>query len=309
MHFATKFMAVSFCTALAAAVANAQTCNLVTSGVTMTLANDCVTTSTITIPDGFTLNGNGHLITAVDPDPSNSVYFSGAVVANALGASSANVKNLIIDAPNLEADFCAYVEGIAFDSVSGSILGNTILHVGRSGCVLDPAGIGIQITDTAAAKVNVTVARNKVLAAPGLEPTFGVNVQGALQQWRCTVNVIDNQLRGEVNFQSARGVIARNFVDSNFIGITIAYDARGVKVIANDINLTTGNAVVGIFILKTNRAIISGNRVFNFGLNSGTGIENDANATNKITHNQVRCYSFPFAGPVSPDNVVLPCPW
>jgi hypothetical protein len=308
MHFATKFTAVSFCIALAAAVANAQTCNFVTSGVTMTLANDCVTTTTITIPDGFTLDGNSHLITAVDPDPINSVYFSGPVVANDLGATSANVKNLIIDAPNLAMDFCAYVQGIAFDSVSGSILGNTILHVGRSGCVLDPAGIGIQVTDTAAAKVNVTVARNKVLAAPGLEPAFGVTVQGASQLRRCIVNVIDNQLNGLLSVQLASGVISRNFVDSNFVGIEIGYDARGLKVIANNINLTTGNAVVGIQIL-THHAIISGNRVFNFGLNSGTGIENDGNATNKITHNQVRCYPIPFAGPISPDNVVLPCPW
>jgi len=308
MQFASKFMAVSFCVALAAAVANAQSCNFVTSGVTMTLANDCVTTTTITIPDGFTLNGHGHLITAVDPDPNNSVYFSGAVVANASGASSANVKNLIIDAPNLAMDFCAYVEGIAFDSVSGSIQGNTILHVGRSGCGLDPAGIGIQVTDTAAAKVNVTVAGNKVLAATGLEPAFGVSVQGPPQIWRCTVNVIDNQLNGQLSVQLANGVISRNFVDSNFVGIEIGYDARGLKVIANNINLTTGNAVVGIQIL-TKHAIISGNRVFNFGLNSGTGIVNDGNATNKITHNQVRCYAIPFAGPVSPDNVVLPCPW
>jgi len=308
MQFASKVIAVSFCIALAAAVANAQTCNFVTSGITMTLANDCVTTATITIPDGFTLNGHGHLLTAVDPDPNNAVYFPGAVVANASGASSANVKNLIIDAPNLASNFCAYVAGIAFDSVSGSITGNTILHVGRSGCGLDPAGIGIQITDTAGARVNVTVAGNKVLSAPGLEPAFGVSVVGALQRRLCTVNVIDNQLNGQLSVQSAGGVIGRNFVDSNFVGIGIGYDVRGLKVIANNINLSTGNAVVGIQIL-TNHAIISGNRVFNFGLNFGTGIENDVNATNEITHNQVRCYSVPFAGPVSPDNVVLPCPW
>jgi hypothetical protein len=39
--------------------------------------------------------------------------------------------------------------------------------------VLDPAGIGIQMTDTANPRMNVTVGGNKLLAALGLAPAFG----------------------------------------------------------------------------------------------------------------------------------------
>ncbi|MGH9877475.1 MAG: right-handed parallel beta-helix repeat-containing protein, partial [Nitrososphaerales archaeon] len=50
-----------------------------------------MTDATITIPDGYTLDGAGHTITAVDPP---SGHFLGAVVANA--GATAHVKNLHI---------------------------------------------------------------------------------------------------------------------------------------------------------------------------------------------------------------------
>ena len=75
----------------------ATTCTFTTVGSTMTLDADCTTDATITIPDGFTLNGNGHTITALDP---SGGHFLGAVVKNAGG--TANVTNLTVTASGLQ---------------------------------------------------------------------------------------------------------------------------------------------------------------------------------------------------------------
>ncbi len=41
-------------------------------------------TSPLTVPDGYTVEGGGHIITATDPDASTS--FNGGMVTNAPGA-------------------------------------------------------------------------------------------------------------------------------------------------------------------------------------------------------------------------------
>src|SRR5439155_26133070 len=73
-----------------AAVASAvMPCVLVPSGpMTLTLAADCTTDTTILIPNGFTLDGNGNTITAVDPAGD---HFRGAVVKN--GRTTATSTN------------------------------------------------------------------------------------------------------------------------------------------------------------------------------------------------------------------------
>ena len=75
-------------------------CVFSTEDTTMELSADCTTDATILIPEGFTLDGAGNTITAVDPDDG---HFLGAVVANV--GTHANVMNLRITASNL-ADVC-----------------------------------------------------------------------------------------------------------------------------------------------------------------------------------------------------------
>ncbi|MFO7546389.1 MAG: hypothetical protein R6W77_12930, partial [Trueperaceae bacterium] len=55
-------------------------CTFVDDGTVMTLTADCTTDATIFVPDGYTLDGAGFTITAVDPAGD---HFRGAVVANA----------------------------------------------------------------------------------------------------------------------------------------------------------------------------------------------------------------------------------
>src|SRR5205085_6845843 len=129
---------VIFCalclTVLAAGQARAQ-CSFSTSGRTKTLLADCTTDHSINVPDGFTLNGAGHTITAVDPFAG---HFVGGVIQN--GGASANVSDVRITTDNLNPNACDAganrLRGILFDGASGSITGNEVveLNQGISGC-------------------------------------------------------------------------------------------------------------------------------------------------------------------------------
>lgn len=114
--------------------ASAGSCDFSTGGTTMTLQSDCTTDHTITVPNGYTLDGAGHSITAVDPIAG---HFLGAVVKN--DGTSANVTNLTVTTFHL-ADVCDggtdRLRGIMFDGASGSITNNTMVGIkqGASGC-------------------------------------------------------------------------------------------------------------------------------------------------------------------------------
>jgi hypothetical protein len=109
-------------------------CAFDVTGTTWTLLADCTTDTTISIPTGVTLDGDGHSITAVDPAGD---HFRGAVVRN--GGETANVTDVEITASGL-ADVCDggadRLRGILLDGASGSITTVSVHGVrqGLSGC-------------------------------------------------------------------------------------------------------------------------------------------------------------------------------
>jgi hypothetical protein len=109
-------------------------CVFVTAGSTRTLQGDCITDDTIAVPDGFTLDGAGYTITAVDPIGG---HFTGGIVEN--GGATAYVTNVTITTSNL-ANVCDggddRLRGILFDGAAGSITNNRVLSIkqGASGC-------------------------------------------------------------------------------------------------------------------------------------------------------------------------------
>ena len=107
-------------------------CTFTTNGKikTMTLVANCTTDTTIVVPDGYTLDGNGHKITAVDRPTGAS--FDGAVVQN--DGAAMNVKNLTIEGgvPN---NCVATFNGVAFMNAGGSIKNVTLNNIGQTtGC-------------------------------------------------------------------------------------------------------------------------------------------------------------------------------
>lgn len=116
----------------AAASLTTQACSFTTNAKskTMTLNGDCTTSQSILVPNGYTLDGAGHTITAVDP-PGD--HFRGGVVRN--GGAVANVTNLKVTASGL-ADVCDggadRLRGILFDGASGSVTNNTVTHINQN---------------------------------------------------------------------------------------------------------------------------------------------------------------------------------
>lgn len=264
---------VMFFTVIAIANTAYGQCNFTTSGNTMTLQGDCTTSSTILVPDGFTLNGKGHLITAVDPPGG---HFTGAVIKSA--GSTANVINTMLTAANL-ADICDSgadrLRGILFDGASGKISGNVInnLNQGNSGCQegnsiearnFEPDGITPAATPVAVevshniinefqktgivcnGNVQATVAHNKIgpsatqlyLAANGIQLGFGASGiiehnQVAGNSWCCE----DAAATAILIFETLAGsvVISQNNIQEGNADVGIDIEADGVTVENNRI--------------------------------------------------------------------------
>ena len=137
-------------------------CSYSEAGNTINLLGDCTTDQTILVPDGKTLEGNGHTITVVDPSDG---HFLGAVVQNAGGIASVN--NLTVTARNLVTacdDFPNSLAGIRLDGASGAITNNTVtgLQQGSSGDGCQE-GNAIEVRNTAVTGTpQVTVTGNTV---------------------------------------------------------------------------------------------------------------------------------------------------
>ena len=139
-------------------------CEFSTAGTTMTLVANCTTDQTIAVPNGFTLDGNGHSIIAIDP---TGDHFRGAVI-QASGPARTNVTGLTVSASNL-TDACdagpAGLRGILFDGVGGTISNNIVTDIeqganGGSGC---QEGNGIEVRNTAGvAMPSLTISGNTV---------------------------------------------------------------------------------------------------------------------------------------------------
>lgn len=109
-------------------------CAGLVDGNTYRLTADCTTDHTLLVPDGWTLDGEGHTITAVDPAGD---HFRGAVVANA--GSEAHVTDVRVTADGL-ANVCDdgddRLRGILLNGAGGSITSTRVIGVnqGPSGC-------------------------------------------------------------------------------------------------------------------------------------------------------------------------------
>ncbi len=237
------------------------TCTFTTSGTTMTLNGDCMTDATIFVPDGFTLDGAGHTITAVDPPGG---HFLGAVVQNA--GTTAFVTNLKVTTSAL-ADVCDSggdrLRGILFDGASGSITNNMVVNVnqGASGC---QEGNGIEVRKapfdgTHPATATVIITGNTVTNYQKNGITANGDVKATIQG-----NVVIGA--GPVNF------IAQNGVQFGFGGTGTASG----NTIENNNYTVAGTIACGLLFfeatgVRTSKNVFLGNQmnVCNFGQRGG----------------------------------------
>lgn len=192
-------------------------------GTIMKLSADCKTDATILIPNGFTLDGAGHTITAVDPADG---HFLGAVVAN--GGKSANVKNLRITTSNLIDDVCDLsappdfrLRGIQFKGASGEITNNTVTDINQGAESSCREGAGIEV-------------RN--------EPTDGTHPN--TQTVEVSHNVVTNyQMVGIVAVGDVSVNIHHNRVSASIAQATVP--ASGIQLSYHAIGEISGNIITG----------------------------------------------------------------
>ena len=207
-------------------------CTFTTSGSTWTLDADCDTDTTIKVPNGVTLDGNGHKITVVDPVVG---AFAGAVVENE--GVMMHVKNLTVDGNSNGANNCVAVfNGVAFMHAGGSIKNVTLTNIGRqTGCQAGRAILVNAIGD--ATKQSVTIEGNTVTSYN----KNGIDVRGNVD-----AKIVGNTVtgRGQIDYIAQNGIVvigASALIDGNVVsgnsylptdvvsyGILVI-DATGVK--------------------------------------------------------------------------------
>lgn len=281
-------------------------CTFTDSGTTMSLDADCTTDATIVVPDGVTLDGRGHSITAHDPAAG---HFVGPVVTN--GGTTAYVSDLVVQTLDLD-NVCDgggdRLRGIMFEGASGAIWQNTVqaINQGASGC---QEGNAIEVRNapfdgTHPGTVTVEISHNVVedyqkggiicngdvvcdiqhnfvgesatqenLAANSVQLGFGATGTVALN------HIAGNQWLGASNFAATAVLI---------------FDADDVTIQRNNIG---GNSDVGLFLIG-NDALVDNNRIFDGGPDGPHGDYGlfDSGTANVITKNKIR-------GFVEPSNV------
>lgn len=233
------------------------------------LAGDCVTDTTIEIPDGVTLDGNTHTITAVDPPGG---FFQGAIVV-ARGRTASIVHTRIT--ADLRSNVCgegeARLRGIYFDGASGEIGSNTVdaIHRVPSAC---EEGNGIEVRNRAvegAVATRVAIRGNYV----DRYQKSGIVVHGlvdALIQGNFVGSSKSSGLLGPYAVQVgpvAGARVERNQISGTFVGtsaasgaaILLASSGAGTVVETNDITADTdvGINVVADQVTVANNKVVS----------------------------------------------------
>ncbi|WP_151083448.1 right-handed parallel beta-helix repeat-containing protein [Nocardioides cynanchi] len=114
---------------------------------THALSADCQLSATWVVEDGWSIDGNGHTITA---DPAGT-FDGGALIKNAPGVGSTpatmTVAHLTVDATGVTQ--AAGVNGITFDGAKGRL--NQVTVVGGNLGTAPDSGYGVEITNTVGA--------------------------------------------------------------------------------------------------------------------------------------------------------------
>ena len=284
------------------AAAVAVPCTFLESGTTMRLTASCATTSSIVIPEGFTLDGGGYTIAGVDPAGG---HFTGGVLTN--GGVTANVTSVVVTVIGLQ-DICDAgvdrLRGIYFAGASGSITHSTVtgINQGPSGCQEGNA-IEVRNFGESAQTSVVEIAHNSVI---DYQKT-GIVCNGAsvCSVHNNTVGASATQANLAANSVQygfgSTGSLDNNSITGNSWQVdpywdataVLVYQSNGVRVTSNRID---GNSDVGIDA-EADNLLIDKNKLTDTGADGAydIGIGNYGN-DNAITKNSVSGFSTPYEG-------------
>ncbi len=263
-------------------------------GSTFTLTADCTTTVPLLVPEGVTLDGNGHTIRAHDAaidDP-----FTGAVVMN--GGHTMHLTNLTVLGTGF-ANVChaGGLIGVLFEDADGSASNVTVQDITTHGPCLGGMGMGLRVRalEGTARTVDIT---NSIIRGSGrtgmiFSGEATVNVSGT------TIGPPDTLLPastlGQNGVQYGTGGSGGIFTSNTVIGRAFGgpgNDNTGMLIFSAS-NLTisdntiTGDPEVGIFVQTSPNVRIENNLIESAvpvlrGL-VGTGVLSDAASAASMT--------------------------
>jgi Putative Ig domain/Right handed beta helix region/Domain of unknown function DUF11 len=246
-------------------------CQTRTARATITLTADCATAVTLTVPDGFTLNGAGHVITAHDPA---SGAFAGPVLTNA--GPDMSITNLTVRGTEFTATCSNPRYGILLANGKGSITNVRVLNIARHGSC--PLGIAIGII--------AATGRHRTVTITGATAS-GFRLAGLLAEGNATVNVSHSTFGPpDRHVGNPRAAVVQNSVE---YGLFAPLNGTG--------GTFTGNRVIGtafgsaryasaaLLLYHAAHLTVSGNIFSGAGTDAGIGIVGSANIT--ISHNQI----------------------
>ena len=251
---------------------------------TFTLTADCgEVTSPLTVPNGYTVEGGGHIITATDPvDPVlGPVSFNGGVVTNAPGAPGAaremHVNNVIIQAVGFAVHGCAFQTpgpnvqvGLFFDDADGTATNVTVRDITQhSGC---QTGNGI--------RANARAGTARTVTLTGVTVT-GFMKNGVTGSGQMTLNVSGSTIGPP---DAVPGLNTTNGVQygdggagGTFTGNTVIGAGAGTP--------PDGTNSTGILLSSAANVTIANNTITGAGTDIGIAVSSSTNVT--ISHNAV----------------------
>ena len=268
-------------------------CAGTTDGTTFTLTADCDTTAPLTVPDGLTVDGAGHTITAHDASP--AALFKGAVVTNE--GPSMHLRNLTIRGTGFAVDCAGILAGIQFADAAGSVSNVTVLDITQhSGCVI---GNGMRVNSVVGGTPRTVTITNTTLT--------GFQRSGLFANGPTTVHVsgstigpadalpagVNAQNAVQIGTGNAGGTFTGNTVVGRGFGATGA--ASKAMLLATASNLTISNNTItgvgtdiGIAVTGGSTNITIDNNVIGRTApgspeNSGFGVDVDAASTGGAT--------------------------
>lgn len=286
--------ATLFLLTLSGAAEAATNCVFDLSAGIMRLEADCTTDASVVIPDGITLDGAFHTITAVDPPGG---HFIGAILMN--GGTRASILNTRLAADAL-ANVCnvgdARLRGILLDGASGVVKGNTVLDInqGASAC---QEGNAIEVWNLAGPPVLVEIADNVVdgyqksgiVASGAVDVSIHHNVVGSsATQAMLSANAI------QIGFGAWASIEHNDITGNRWLladaaatAVLLSRSAPGTLVRRNTIN---GNADVGIYV-AADAAVIADNLLFDDGPDGFYDIGIVSLGANVVRDNDIRGYN------------------
>jgi hypothetical protein len=246
-------------------------CRTRTAHATITLTANCATAVTLTVPDGFTLDGAGHVITVHDPA---SGAFAGPVLTNA--GPDMSITNLTVRGTKFTATCSNPSYGILLANARGSITNVRVLNITRHGSC--PLGIAIGIIAAAGRRRTVTITG---------ATASGFRRAGLLAAGEATVNVSHSTFGPPDRHVGNPGaVVVQNSVE---YGLFAPLNGTGGTFTDNRVIGTASGsaryASAALLLYDAAHLTVSDNIFGGAGTDAGIGIVGSANIT--ISHNQI----------------------